>query len=233
MASTSEKGHAKNIANLNLLNNHIEALGNTYQPLNPEIVLSTLKSLYETANALQQEVNTLAAPYTMAVDEREAVFRPLNRELTKLRKVYKATQGVTLAQQEDLMTIIRKLKGERKSKALTTSEHSVAQLSYDQRTNHMGLLISLLRNTPNYSPNEQQYAVQTFEDKKAMMLQTTQAIANTYIPFNNARSTRNHTLYGEDKLVDVANKAKDYLYAILDTNSEQYKAIGRIKFRKD
>ena len=43
MASNSEVGHAKNIANLNLLNTNIMALGATYNPSNPKLKLANLK----------------------------------------------------------------------------------------------------------------------------------------------------------------------------------------------
>ena len=239
MASTSEVGHAKNIANLNLLNTNIIALGRTYNPSNPKLKLAELQALYNTAIAQQETVNNLVAPYAIAVNDREAVFKPLSTELTKLRKAYKATEGVTPAQLEDLMTIIRKLKGQRKVRAVTATDpaaaqdsYSISQMSYDQRTNNLGLLISLLQNTPNYNPNEEAYKVATYQDKKAKMLQTTQAVANTFIPLNNARSERNNTLYlAEDNLVSTANKAKDYLYALLDTDSAAYKAISKIKFK--
>ena len=101
-------------------------------------------------------------------------------------------------------------------------------MSYDQRTNTMDLLISLLQNTANYNPNEVEYQVATYQAKKALMLQKTQDAANAFIPLNNARSTRNATLYNnDDNLVDIANKAKDYLFTILDANSAQYKAISK------
>ena len=65
------------------------------------------------------------------------------------------------------------------------------------------------------------------------MLQKTQAVADAFIPLNNARSTRNLTLYNnEDNLLDIAIKAKDQLFTILDANSAQYKAISKIKFKK-
>ncbi|MDI1351982.1 MAG: hypothetical protein PSV35_04315 [bacterium] len=240
MASTSEVGHAKNIANLNLLNTNIIALGAIYNPSNPKLLLTNLESIYTATLSQQSNVNNLVAPYSIAVDGREAIFKPLNRELTKLRKAYKATEGITQAQLEDFMTIIRKLKGEKKSKEKATTNpkeeqetHSVSQMSYDQRTNTMDLLIALLQNTPNYNPNETEYQVAPYPAKKASMLQATQAVANTFVPLNNARSTRNNTLYNSvDNLVDIANRAKDYLYTILDTNSAQYSAIAKIKFRK-
>lgn len=240
MASTSEVGHAKNIANLNVLNTNIVALGAVYNPSNTKLALVNLQNLYTTAVTQQENVNNLIAPYSVAVDERELIFKPLNSELTKLRKAYKATEGVSQAHLEDFMTIVRKLKGVRKTTLSTSTDpeeeklsHSTSQLSYDQRTNNMDMLISLLQNTPNFSPNEAEYQIATYQAKKAAMLQKTQAVINAYIPLNTARSARNKTLYISDtNLVDIANKAKDYLYTILDANSVQYKAISKIKFVK-
>jgi hypothetical protein len=106
-------------------------------------------------------------------------------------------------------------------------------MSYDQRTNNMDVLIALLQNTPNYNPNETAYKVVTLQTKKAQMLAKTQAVANTFISLNNARTSRNTTLYNsENNLVDTANKAKDYLFTILESSSAQYKAIAKIKFKK-
>ena len=97
----------------------------------------------------------------------------------------------------------------------------------------MDLLIALLQNTPNFNPNETEYQIATYQTKKAQMLVKTQAVADAFVPLNNARSLRNTTLYNsDDNLVDVANKAKDYLFTILDASSAQYKAIAKIKFKK-
>lgn len=240
MASTSEVGHAKNIANLNVLNSYIAALGTIYNPSNPKLQLVNLQNLYTAALEQQEIVNNLVAPYSIAVDEREIVFKPLNRDLTKLRKAYKATEGVTQVQLEDFMTIVRKLKGVRKTTVSTSTNpeieqtsYSTSQMSYDQRTNNMDGLVALLQNTPNYNPNEVEYQIATYQAKKAAMLQKTQSVINAYIPLNTARSTRNNTLYNtNDNLVDLAHKAKDYLYTILEANSSEYKAISKIKFVK-
>ena len=98
----------------------------------------------------------------------------------------------------------------------------------------MDLLISLLENTPNYDPNEVEYKVATYAAKKALMLTTTQKVADTFIPLNNARSTRNNTLYyTNDNLVDLGNKSKKYIATILDNNAAQYKAIAKINFKKN
>ncbi len=240
MASTSEKGHAKNVANANLLNTYVIELGAVYNPSNPKLLLTNLQTIYNNSFSQQSAVNTLVAPYSVAVDNREMIFAPQSKKITKLRKAYKVTEGVTPAQLEDFMTIARKLKGIRKiNNAPTTdstveqTQHSTSQMSYDQRTSNMDLLISLLQNTPNYNPNEVEYQIATLQAEKAQMLQATQTVANTFVPLNNARSIRNNTMYlSEDNLVDTFNKAKDYLFTILDSNSVQYKAIAKIKFKK-
>lgn len=138
MASTSEVGHAKNIANLNLLNTNIIAVGTIYNPSNSKLKLTNLQSIYTNSFSQQESVNNLVAPYSIAVNERELIFKPLNRELTKLRKAYKATEGVTLVQLEDFMTIVRKLKGVRKTAIATSTNldetqdnYSTSQMSYD------------------------------------------------------------------------------------------------------
>ena len=138
MASTSEVGHAKNIANLNLLNTNIIAVGTIYNPSNSKLKLTNLQSIYTNSFSQQESVNNLVAPYSIAVNERELIFKPLNRELTKLRKSYKATEGVTLVQLEDFMTIVRKLKGVRKTAIATSTNldetqdnYSTSQMSYD------------------------------------------------------------------------------------------------------
>ena len=240
MASTSEKGHAKNIANANLLNTYIVQLGAIYNPSNPKLLLTNLQTIYTTSFSQQEAVNNAVAPYSIAVDNREMLFAPVSKKVTKLRKVYKSTDGVTQAQLEDFMTIARKLKGIRKTNneptTNTTEEqnhHSTSQMSYDQRTNNYDLLISLFQNTPNYAPNEAEYQVTTLQSEKTQMLLATQGVADTFIPLNNARSIRNNTMYNsQDNLVDTFNKSKDYLFTILDSSSVQYKAIAKIKFKK-
>jgi len=73
MASTSEVGHAKNIANLNILNTNIIAVGAIYNPSNPKLLLTNLQIIYTNAFNQQESVNNLVAPYSIAVDERETI----------------------------------------------------------------------------------------------------------------------------------------------------------------
>lgn len=240
MSSTSETGHAKNVANANLFNSYAASLGAIYKPSNPELELAKLQSIYTQALADQEEVNTLLPPYTLAVKARQAVFAPINKKLTKLEKAYKTTTGVTAAQMENFQTIARKLKGTRKdaTAAPTLPEtqpdsHSVSQLSFDQRTNNYGQLIELFSSTPNYSPNEEEYKIPTLQNERTQMIQSTQQVAYTYFSLSQARTRRNKTIYTNDNnLVDTFNLAKDYISIILDKKSPEYTAFAKLKFKK-
>lgn len=77
LTATSEKGHAKNIANANLLNTYIAQLGTLYNPSNPKLQLTNLQNIYTSSLAHQESVNTLVAPYSIAVDNRENIFAPV------------------------------------------------------------------------------------------------------------------------------------------------------------
>lgn len=235
-----ETGHAKNIANANLLNTYIAQLGALYNPSNAKLSLDNLQNKYTIAYSNQEAVNNATAPYSLAVDNRELIFEPFNKKITKLGKVLKVTDGITQAQLDDFMTISRKLKGTRKTQKITDTNtleeqnyHSTAQLSYDQRTNNFDLLISLFQNIPNYAPNETEYQIATLLEERVQMLKATQFVVDAFVPLNNARNIRNNTMYtSQDNLVDTFNKAKDYLFTILDSKSVQYKAIAKINFKK-
>ena len=86
MASTSEKGHAKNIANANLLNTYIAQLGAIYNPSNPKLLLSNLQNIYTNSFLHQESVNTLVAPYSIAVDNRENIFAPVSKKSQNFAK---------------------------------------------------------------------------------------------------------------------------------------------------
>lgn len=240
-SSTSEKGHAKNLANLDFLITFIVSLAETYNPSNPNIKLNVLQEMYTNCFSLQKSVNNLTAPYTDAVNNRKILFNPLNKFLTKLLKAFKATEGVNKEKIENFKTIYNKIKGASSTTKPKTADpaateaqkHSTSQLSYDQRTNNIDLLVALLQNTANYNPNEAEYKVVSIQNLHQNMLTATKAVNTTFVPLNKARDNRNKAFYQDaNNLVDTATIAKTYILSILDSSSTQYKAIFKIKFSK-
>ncbi|MPS74114.1 MAG: hypothetical protein E2590_13345 [Chryseobacterium sp.] len=72
----TETRHAKNITNAGLLNTYIIQLGTLYKPSNPNLELDKLQAFYNDAFSAQQKINTVLPPYTLTVDNREAVLAP-------------------------------------------------------------------------------------------------------------------------------------------------------------
>ncbi|RZL03402.1 MAG: hypothetical protein EOO89_28430 [Pedobacter sp.] len=235
--SNSEKGHAKNIANTGLLLALIHQKGDAYKPSNPNLAVKNLEKVAAEGEKVQSAVNLAVPLYSNAVMERINFYKPLNRYITKLRKSYKAVYGLTPKQLENFMTVARRIKGIRKSekepKGATPEQHSASQASYDQRANSMEMMAGLLKETKEFKPNEQEYKVETVTNMHKEMVVKNKAVASTYAPLNTARLKRDKILYtNQDNLVDLFNGAKDYLFSILETNSADYRAVGRIRFRK-
>lgn len=238
--NTSEKGHAKNLANAKLINSYITQLDKMYKPSNPGITKDTLQSIYEDALALHEKVSIALSPYKVAVTEREVLFVPLSKQVTKLKKAYKSTEGVSAAQLDDFMTYARKIKGMRKTPKSQpdnpqeeAASHSVSQMSYDQRTNSFSELIDFLETTPNYAPNEEEFSISTLKSQKDVMRLATEKVTNAFIPLNMARTDRNRRMYTDtDNLVGAYKTAKEYLLSILETGSTMYKAVQKISFTK-
>lgn len=235
--SNSEKGHAKNVANTELLLALIQQKEDIYLPSNPKLSIKNLEKMATESKKAQSDVNLAVPVYSNAVMERINFYNPINRYITKLRKSYKAVYGITPKQLENFMTVARRVKGIRKSekeaKGETSVQHSASQASYDQRANSMEMMVGLLKETKDFNPNELEYKVDTVSQMHQEMLQKNKAVAASYAPLNTARVKRDKMVYtDQDNLVDLFNAAKDYLFSILQTNSADYKAVGRIKFKK-
>ncbi len=84
MASTSETGHAKNVANFNELISFVSGYGETYNPSKASIKLTALQTLLADAKSAMDAVNSAMPAYSNAVSAREAAFEPLNKLITRV-----------------------------------------------------------------------------------------------------------------------------------------------------
>lgn len=238
MASTTEKGHAKILANGQLLINYASQLDGGYNPTNSKISIPNLQNLLNNCKAIHQNALNLVPAYSLAVTNREQVFAPKNKKVPLLKKALKATENVTPAMLDDFATLTRKYAGQRKKAINPNSEdtntHSVAQLSYDQKTNNYHQLAVFLQNIPNYNPNEEAYKVATLLAEKDEMLAVTQQVSNTYIPLTVARAERNNVMYlNQDCMVDIFAISKTYILSIVPKTSPIYKDVVKLKFSKN
>jgi len=168
MASTSETGHAKNVANFEDLISFCTSYGTAYNPSKAAIQLPALNTLYSNAqNALAGLTNNKTV-FDNATNARQAAFEPLKKLATKIVNALDATEATdTLV--KDVKTMNNKIQGKRadgakltKADAGKTADEpteepktiSVSQQSFDSLIENFAKLIELVSSEPSYTPNE-------------------------------------------------------------------------------
>ena len=245
MPSTSETGHAKNVANFQDLISFCNAYGASYNPNKTSISLAALNTKHTDAINALAAVNTSIPPSTNAINQREIVFNPLSKLITRVVSAV-AASDVSAQIIDDVKTIARKLQGKRATPKIPTiiddpttpvdeSQKSISasQMSYDQRIENMDKLIQLLKAQPNYKPNETELSIDGLTTLYNNMVNANTTAINTFTPLSNARINRNEILYNQATgLVTVAADVKTYIKSVFGPTSPQYNQVSKLKFDK-
>ncbi|NOU17254.1 MAG: hypothetical protein HOO91_06810 [Bacteroidales bacterium] len=245
MASTSETGHAKNVANFDFIITDITSYGETYNPSKASLKIPALTVLSTTSKNAVNAVSVADLNLKLAKDARDAAFKPFSTLVTKIINALKATD-TTVQVDETAQSIVRKLQGRRATPKKTEEQKKVAadagkeiveisssQMSYDSRIENFDKLIKLLTSVPQYTPNEKELKIETLIDVLNDLKAKNLAVTTAEIPLNNARIARNDILYKPNTgMVDVALDVKIYIKSVFGASSPQYKKISGIKFSK-
>jgi len=245
MASTSETGNAKNVANFQELISYVTGYGPTYNPANAAITVAALNAKEAAAATSLTAVNTALAVHTTAVNAREIAFEAFEPILARIASAAVAA-GLSPEVIEDIRSIIRKLRGSRSGPKPPTipddpatpedessTSHSVSQMSYDSRIENFEKLIELLTAQPLYAPNEADLTIAALNTRLTNMRAENLAVVNAYTPLSNSRIERNVLLYDETKgLVALAQAAKNYVKSIFGASSPQWDQISALKFTR-
>jgi hypothetical protein len=242
MASTSESGHAKTVANFEDLLSFCTAYGTSYNPSRAAIQLTALSTLQTNAQASLAAVTSAKIALGSAVNARQAAFEPLKRLSTRILNALDATDA-TPKLVKDARSINLKIQGRRlteksSSTAPTTSETaedksiSVSQQSYDSLIENFDRLIQLVGNEPSYSPNETELQVSTLNTTLGALRTANTAVISAFTTYSNVRITRNAILYGPTNgLVTLAGDVKKYVKSVFGASSPEFKQITGIQFR--
>ena len=244
MASTSETGHAKNVANFDDLISFALGYGATFNPSKASLKVTALQTLSTSAKAAINAVNAALPAYSNAVAARETGFEPLSKLITRVMNALKATD-TTEQVDESARTLVRKIQGSRatakktdeEKKALAaegkeTKEISSSQMSYDSRLDNFDKLIKLLTSVTLYAPNEADLKVTALTTVYNDLKAKNAAVVNATTPLSNARISRNDILYKANTgLVDIALDTKTYIKSLYGATSPQYKQISKLDFK--
>ncbi len=241
MPSTSEVGHAKNVANFADLIAYCTAYGTTYNPSKTALQLPSLNALLTSAQTEIANVTTAKNAFDSATGDRQVAFEPLKSLATKVFNFISVTDATdqTIA---DAKTINNRLQGRRAGTiteistpedGTTQNTVSVSRQSYDSLTENFSVLIDLVSSIPSYTPNEAELTTASLTTFHASLQTANTNVINAEVTYSNARISRDNVLYaGNTGLVDIASDVKKYVKAIFGATSPQYKQISRIKFTK-
>lgn len=240
MASTSEVGHAKNVANFQDLIEFVTGYGATYNPSKNSLKLPQLIALKATAETKLTDVISKNTNYNNKVNERMVAFSNLKSLSTRLVNALQTTDATT-ATINDAKTFNRKMQGKKASASQTPTDPnapapatiSTSQQSYDQLIQHLTGLKSVLEEEPSYTPNEIELQVATIDSKIADLTAKNTAVSTAYTNISNSRILRNETLYTSDNgIFETASEVKKYIKSVFGASSPQYNQVSGIKFSK-
>lgn len=245
MASTSETGHAKNVANFEDMISFCTGYGGSYNPSKIAIQLPSLNTLRTNAENAVANVNGANTTFINATNARQIAFNPVKPLATRLVNALEATDS-TDELIKDAKTLNRKVQGARKGKgtkpetpptppdtAAEDKQISLSQQSYDSIIENVGKLGELIISEPTYTPNEVDLQVVTLTAFHNNLKTTNTAVINATTAISNARIARNNILYApKTGLYDIAQEVKKYVKLVFGATSPQYKQVSKIKFTK-
>lgn len=236
MASTSEVGHVKNVANLGTGIQILQEMGAMYNPSNTNIQLTNLISFKVAIEGTISQINSKIPSYRNAVANREVAIEKLGKTSTKVLNFSKSL-NITATDKENILSQVKKIRGHAKIKAVNpeTSEASgisTSQMSYDSRIANLSLLINFVASHPEYQPNENEIKIaslQTYQQELSTLSSFVNAAGNELIT---ARLNRNNAMYLTDNnILKSMNETKAYLRSLGQEAKPYYKAFVKLKFR--
>jgi len=240
MPSTSETGHAKNIANFQDLIAFVTGYGATYNPSKNALKLPQLNALLTTSQTKLADVITKNTAYNNSVNDRMLAFDGLKALSTRLVNALETTDAPK-EKVSDAKGFNRKLQGKRASTPATPTDPntpapatiSASQQSYDQQIQHFAGLISVLESETSYTPNETELQIATLTAKQADLVAKNNAVSIAYTGISNSRINRNKTLYDDTTgLVSVAIEVKKYIKSVFGASSPEFAQVKGIEFKK-
>ena len=236
MPSTSEVGHAKNVANLQKLTEQVNVY-TLYNPPIDNIKVANLQTLFTNASAKLAEVEEKRNANKNAITIRQNAFVNLKSTCTRiinLLEILGLPQG-TIDQAKSLNRLIQG--GQKKTTTPLeegghpTNTVSTSRQSYTQQADNFGILLQLLATIPTYTPNEDDLKLPNLTTYQASLMSATQAVDQTEAELNAKLIERDQILYADGTgLYSIAQNVKKYVKSLYGATSQEYTTVSAIKF---
>lgn len=247
MASTSETGNAKNVANFEIVISFCIGYGATYNPSKANLKVPALQTQLASCKANIASVTSTSVAFNNATNARMIAFEGLKKLSTRLVNALDAT-AATAQVVKDIKTVNAKVQGSKLTKAdsgktakpidpntpvvETDKTISVSQQSYSSLVEHFATMITILSAEPTYLPNENDLKIATLNTLLTTLKNTNTGVINTYTTVSNSRVARDQSLYNNTNgLCVTAKEIKMYVKSVYGASSPQYKQISGIEFK--
>lgn len=234
--STSEVGHAINVANFNTLITYCTGYGAVYNPAIDVIKLPQLQTKYDLAKQKLNQAEAKKGLLNTAINERKEAFDGLEILCTKVTNAF-AVSGASATDVKDLQTINKKIQGSEKKKAKVLKDGegegiSTSQQSYDSKINFFINFIQFLEAKPIYKPNEEELKIPALQAKLVIMEAKNAAYDEALFNYNQELNGRNDEMYNPTTgLVQVSKDVKKYAKSIFGASSPQFKQLNQLEFK--
>lgn len=236
MSSTSEVGHAKNVANLQKITQQVSAYS-LYNPSVDEIKVANLQSLYTNATAKLTEVENKRNANKNAIAARQTTFEDLKSTCTKIINfldILDLPEGIL----KQAKSLNRAIQGGAKKTEKPVEEGkeesksaSISRQSFTQQTENFGILVQLLETLPSYAPNEENLKIVNLSTYHQALKLATLAVDQTESQLNTKMIERDKILYEEETGVyDISQKIKKYVKSAYGATSQEFTTVSAIKF---
>jgi len=247
MASTSETGHPKNVANFENLVSFCVGYGVTYNPSKTNLKVAALQTQLASCKANIASVTSTSVAFNNATNARMDAFFGIKKLATRLVNALDATAASSQTV-KDIKTVNAKVQGSKLTKADagktlkpidpnapvtdTPKEISSSQQSYSSLIEHFATIITILSAEPTYLPNENDLKVATLNTLLTTLKNTNTGVINAYTTVSNARVARDQSLYNTTNgLCQIAKEVKMYVKSVYGATSLQYKQISGLEFK--
>ncbi len=236
MASVSETGHNKNVANFASAIQVLVEMGSLYNPTNPNLLLANLNPVKTNLGGTITFLNNKKPIYKNAVANREILIAELPSRLTMSLNYAKST-NISQTDKENLSSQVKKMRGDKKAKVVNpeTAEGdsiSTSQMSYDSRIANFDTYISQLSSLAEYNPNETVIQIADFQNYHQKLTNSSTLVNSAGNELITGRKNRNDILYNNQiNVIQLMRDIKAYLKSLGTAAEPYYKAIVKLQFK--
>lgn len=239
MASTSETGYAKQLAEFEDFTKLLSALGEAYNPPKPELAITNLLEQLNAAKSAMREISAALPPYSAAVDKQNLAFKFLNDRVTRSLNYYK----VAISNPSEIDTaknLADKIRGKsNRAKAVVAADAaapksiSQSQQSYDSRIENLKQYIDVLIVSGVYNNPGSEIGIDDLNLMLNEMEAANAVVAEAKIPLDVARKKRAVIFYEPvTGIADLVSNAKRYVKATVPKTNPHYNSLTGITFKK-